>query len=243
MIRMNEGSKMHLSHVIMDGEVGNPKYAIVSPDKKEANTYNLFIDNVTFRNFKTKNGGSVFKAYNGTQADTLSFKNSRFENIYRGLNLSYDKDIFNFYNAKTIILENTVFIDVEEFAVNYVRKTPSVELPGGKLVVNNCIFDNVYNQEKGKVLQTNGIHTVEISNSIFTGSYKMITTLDLKGKSNFISNSLIYKSGFVKISKNAQKTNLIYKNPKWDDKVLFIPSKKSLLLKENNKIENIGLKL
>jgi poly(beta-D-mannuronate) lyase len=37
--------------------------------------------------------------------------------------------------------------------------------------------------------------------------------------------------------------NIAFKNPKWEDKKLFIPSDKSPLLKENNGIANIGLQL
>lgn len=240
--RLNEGAKLNISDVIIDGETSNPKYAFVSPDKKESGAYDLFVDNVVFKNFNNKNGGSIFKAYNGTQADTLSFKNSRFENSYRGLNLSYDKDVAGFYNANIIILENSVFKDIEENAVNYLRKTPLIDLPGGKLVVKNCVFSNVYNQEKGKVLRIEGIHAVEISNTVFDNSYKIKSPVDLKGKFSFIKNSLISNSGFVKVSQGAIKEGVLYKNPKWEDNELFIPSKKSPLLKEKNKVATIGLK-
>ncbi len=239
--RINEGAKLNLNNVIIDGESSNVKYAIVSPDKKEKGLYNLFVDNVVFKNFTNKNGGSIFKAYNGTKADTLSFVNAKFENSYRGLNLSYDKDVMGFYNANIIILKNSIFKDIEEAAVNYVRNTPLVDLPGGKLVVSNCVFSNVFNQEKGKILKTNGIQIVEIKNSVFENSYKIQTPIDLKGKFNFITNSLIYNSGFVKVSKGAKKEELLYKNPKWENDDLFIPSKKSSLLKENNDIDTIGL--
>ncbi|QOD60938.1 hypothetical protein H9I45_00420 [Polaribacter haliotis] len=242
MFRMNEDSKMILKNVIIDGEISAPKYAIVSPDKKEGGLYSVFIDNVIFKNFKNHDGGSVFKAYNGTKADTLSFKNSRFENNYRGLNLSYDKDEMGMYNANNIILENTIFRDIEEAAVNYVRKTPSVEIEGGNLIVKNCVFSNVYNEEKGKVLRTIGIHKVEITNSVFDDSYKIKNFVDLKGSANSISNCLIHDSGFIKVSKNASEKDNLYKNPRWDDKDLFIPSKNSPLLKENNDKGRIGLK-
>ncbi|WP_156109142.1 polysaccharide lyase 6 family protein [Polaribacter sp. Hel1_85] len=241
LFRVNEGITLDISNAILDGENSNLKYAIVSPDKQESGLYNLFVDNITFQNFKNKNGGSVFKAYNGTKADTLSFKNSRFENNYRGLNLSYDKNIMGFYNANTIILDNSVFKNIEEAAVNYIRKVITPEIPGGNLIVKNCVFSDVYNQEKGKILRTDGIHNVKITNSVFENSYKVKTPIDLKGKNNVITNCLIHNSGFVKVSKNAKKVNIIYKNPKWEDKILFIPSKKSILLKENNDIENIGL--
>lgn len=243
LFRLNEGAKLKLSHVIIDGENSSPKYAISSPDKKEGGLYSVFADNVIFKNFTNKDGGSIFKAYTGTKADTLSFKNSRFENSYRGLNLSYDKDNMSFYNANIIILENTVFNKIEEFAVNYVRKIPSIEIPGGKLVVNNCVFSDVYNTEKGKVLRVNGIHAVEITNSVFENSYKIKNPITLQGSASFAKNSLFYDTGFPKFSKNAKDINLLYKNPKWEDHDLFIPSKKSPLLKENNDIGIIGLKL
>ena len=242
LFRINEGVTLNISNVILDGENSNLKYAIVSPDKQEGGLYNLFADNITFQNFKNKSGGSVFKAYNGTKADTLSFKNSRFENNYRGLNLSYDKDLMGKINANTIILENSVFKDIEEAAINYVRKIPTPEIPGGNLIIKNCVFTKVYNQEKGKPIRTDGIHRVEITNSVFENSYKVKTPVELQGKNNFISNCLIFNSGFVKVSKNATKTDLIYKNPKWEDKLLFIPSEKSELLKENNNVGYIGLK-
>ncbi|WP_343329037.1 polysaccharide lyase 6 family protein [Polaribacter staleyi] len=241
LIRVNEGVHLNLKNAILDGENSNLKYAIVSPDKQEAGLYNLFVEHVTFQNFTNKKGGSVFKAYNGTQADTLSFKNAIFKNNYRGLNLSYDKDIMGKYNANTIIIDNSIFENIEEAAINYYRKTVTPEIPGGNLIVKNSIFSNVYNDEKGKIIRTDGIGSVEITNSVFENSFKVTTPISLKGSNNSISNCLIYNSGFVKISGKAKKENILYKNPKWEDKALFIPSKKSLLLKKNNNIDTIGL--
>jgi len=47
--------------------------------------------------------------------------------------------------------------------------------------------------------------------------------------------------GKVKVNSGAKSANLIYRSAKWDDKNLFIPSKKSPLLKTNNDIDDIGL--
>ncbi|MEO9569844.1 MAG: polysaccharide lyase 6 family protein [Polaribacter sp.] len=240
--RINEEVSLKINDAIIDGENSNIKYAAVSPDKQQSGLYNFYANNITFKNFKNKNGGSIFKAYNGTKADTLSFKNSRFENSYRGLNLSYDKDVMGFFNANNIIIDNSVFIDIEENAINYVRATLSPEIPGGNLIIKNSIFSNVYNAEKGKIIRTDGIHKVEITNSVIENSYKVKTTISLKGKSNIISNCLIHNSGFIKVGENAKKENILYKSAKWEDKQLFIPSNKSPLLKEQNGIATIGLK-
>lgn len=242
LFRVNEGVSLRISNVTLDGENSDLKYAVVSPDKQEGGLYNFFADNVVFQNFTNKRGGSVFKAYNGTKADTLSFINSKFENNYRGLNLSYDKDLLGKYNANTIIVENSIFKEIEEIAINYVRKIPTSDIPGGNLIVKNCVFSKVYDQEKGKIIRTDGIHNVQITNSVFEGSYNLKVPVDLKGTNNIISNCLVFNSGFVKVSKNAKKKNVLYKNPKWEDKSLFKPSSKSDLLKENNNIDNIGLR-
>ena len=147
-----------------------------------------------------------------------------------------------FFNANSIVIDNSVFINIEENAINYLRATHSPDIPGGSLIVKNSIFNNVYNQEKGKIIRTDGIHKVEIINSVIENSYKVKTAISLKGRANIISNCLIHNSGFVKTSQNAKKENVLYKSPKWEDKQLFIPSKKSPLLKEKNGIATIGLK-
>ena len=117
--RVEEDSTLKIANIIFDGDNDTQiKYAIVSPDKDNGEIYNLFVDGCTFKNFNNKKGGSIFKAYKGTLADTISFKNSHFINSYRGLNLSYEKNSFGKYNANTIIIHNSVFKKIEEFAIN-----------------------------------------------------------------------------------------------------------------------------
>ena len=240
--RAEEGARLHLEHLVMDGSSSEPiKYAIVSPDKDEAKTYSIFADYCTFKNFTNTNGGSIYKAYNGTKADTLSFTNSTFKDSYRGLNLSYDKDNFGQYNAEVILLKNSSFTNLKEFALNYVRSISDPNMEGGTLLVDHCVFSDVNNEADGRILRTNGIHNVIISNSAFVNSYRIKNPISLAGFSNSINNCLFDDSGFLKTTKGASEENIIYKNPKWDDRDLFIPSKNSPLLKANNGIETIGL--
>jgi len=241
-IRINEGTALTIKNITFDATHTKPiKYAIVSPDKMESTMYALNAEQCTFKHFTTQNGGSIFKAYEGTAASSLSFKNCNFLDSYRGLNLSYDKDNFGKYSALELIIDNCVFKAIEEFAVNYIRSIPDVTIEGGKLLVTNSVFDKVGNEEKGKVLITNGIHEVTIKNSVFINSYKAETPVNLKGTNNIISNCLFDDNGYPKITKGAKEIDLIFKNPKWDDKDSYIPSKKSPLLKANNGKALIGL--
>jgi poly(beta-D-mannuronate) lyase len=238
--RVRPKSTLILDGLIVDGENDTKvKYAVVSPDKDNAELYNLYIKNSTFQNFNNKKGGSIFKAYVGTRADTISIVNSTFKDSYRGLNLSYEKTFGN-YNAKVMIVHNSIFKDIKEFAINY-TKSGLMITNGGKLLVSNSVFSKVGNFEKGIVIRSKGLPEVNIKNSVFDNSYNLKNPVNLSGSKNTIENCLVHSSGEVKTTKDARQTNIFYKSPKWLDKKNFIPNKKSYLLKANNKTENIGL--
>lgn len=240
-IRLNEESKLTINDVFFDGASKNPKYAIVSPEENKKGSYNISAKNVIFKNFNNNDGGAIFKAYKGTKADTLRFVNCRFEDSYRGLNLSYDKATIGAYNANFILIENSVFKNIKQEAIHYIRNTSSPLSTGGKLIVNHSVFQNIFNQEKGRIIKVNGIYDVVIKNSVFIDSYNLNTAFTLKGSKNNVSNCLFYASGFAKTVLNAKSNNIISKKPKWEDELLYIPSKKSPLLKKNNKRTTIGL--
>ena len=129
---------------------------------------------------------------------------------------------------------------MDQYAINYSKSGFSLKNNGGKLDVENCIFSRVADYEKGYIIKVNGITKVAISNSVFEKSYQIKKPLSLKGLQQTIKNSVVFVCGQVNAT---NKENLHYKNPKWEDAKLFIPSKKSILLKENNKIATIGLDL
>lgn len=239
--RAEEGTRLQLENLTIDGAGKTAvKYALVSPDENMTGPYNLFIDNCIIQNFTNTDGGSVFKAYVGTFADTLSIKNSIIRDSYRGLNLSYEKD-FGKYNAEEIILYNTLFQDLKEFAVNYIRNGDNPMTKGGKLAVDHCVFSDIYNVEKGYILRTKGIKAVDIQNSVFENCQNIVTSFNLSGINNNINNCLFYSSGTLKTTSGAKSTNLLFKSPKWEDRNTYLPSEKSPLLKENNEIAKIGL--
>ena len=139
------------------------------------------------------------------------------------------------------MLKNTVFKNIEEHAVNYYRETLDANISGGELIIDHCVFDNVYNNEKGKILIATGIHKVNITNSVFVNSYKIQIPMQLSGATNIMDNCLFYDVGFPKFIKGAIDTNVLYKKPKWLDENSYIPNEKSPLLKEKNGVGNIGL--
>jgi len=239
--RVQEKSTLRLSNLVFDGDHTNPvKYAIVSPDKHQSSPYNLFIDDCTFQNFNNTNGGSIFKAYVGTLADTIQITNSTFKDSYRGFNLSYEKEFAKF-NALQFIVHNSTFKNLTEFAISYTKPGNIYVTNGGKLTVTNSVFSKVGNSEKGFSIKSKGIPNVTISNSVFVNSYSQKHPVALYGPNSTIENCLVHNSGKIKLSKAASERNILYRNPKWLDKKKFIPSEKSYLLSKNNKVGLIGL--
>ena len=241
-IRVREESSVTLKNITFDGDNDTQvKYAVVSPDKEEGKLYNLFIDNCKFKNFKNKQGGSIFKAYEGTLADTISIKNSYFEDSYRGLNLSYEKNNIGKYNANVILIHNSVFENIQEHAINYTKSGYLTNIGKGKLIITNSIFSKVANFEKGIAVRTKNIPKVLVKNSVFQNSYNILKPINIGGSDSRIENCLLSTNGSIKNSKGVIQKNIFYKSPKWKDKKNYIPSKKSILLKENNKVNTIGL--
>lgn len=239
--RVTEGNTLKLTNLKISGNNSTPiKYAIVSPDKGVSLPYSVFIDNCHIYDFKNQKGGSILKAYKGTIADTIHIANSKLENSFRGVHLASEKDNIGKFNAKTVIIDNTIFKNIEEWALNYYRGGYE-SLKGGNLLVNHCIFSNVANKEKGRILKTNGITTVEIKNSVFEKGYKITEPLNLSGIKNTITNCLLFNVGTIKISNGARQKEIYYKNPKWEDKDNFRPSAKSPLIKNADATKQIGL--
>lgn len=240
--RVKEESKLSLENLILDASGDHvPKYAVVSPTEGKERKYSLFVDNCDFLNFTNTNGGSIYKAYADTFADTISFSNSRMENSYRGLNLSYQKDSRGKVNAQNIIIKNTAFKNIQQYAVNFYCEGSGCSSNNSKLVINQCVFSNVYNQDGGVIVKTKNIESVQISNTVFEHSYNIKYPVRLAGEKSFIHNSVLFDAREVKLSKGASEENLMFKKPKWEDEKRFIPSKNSYLLKENNGIGRIGL--
>ena len=236
------GSSLTVKNLNFDGDNNTIKYAIISPSKDEILTYNLLVDNCSFKNFENSKG-AVIKAYTNTLAESIIIKNSVFDSSFRGLNFHSKENTTQKVNAKNISIENTVFKNIEQYAIKYVYN--GIDFTGnnqGNLNISNCIFNKVFDTEKGRVIDARNLKSTLIENSVFTNSYKIVNPINLKGFNNNVNNCLVSSCGLIKATKGAKAENIIYKSPKWDDNKKYIPSKKSPLLKRNNGIDDIGLK-
>ena len=231
--KVTEGISLTIKGLEIDGSSASTvRYAIVSQNTPTSKAYNLKLDDVYIHDFYD-DGSAIFKAYKGTFADSIQIFNSRIEKSLRGLNLSYEKDDMGKYNAEVIDIQNTIFKDIDQFAIHYYRGGNDESTLGGQLNINHCVFYNIDDNEKGRSIRTNGIVYVTITNSIFAGSSESKYSAILKGDKNSVSNSVIFNAGELKASSKAKTKSVQNTNPQWVDTNSFV-------LKENSALKNAG---
>lgn len=229
--KVTEGTSLSIQGLEIDGASSSSvRYGIVSQNTPTSKAYSLSLDDVYAHGFHDE-GSAIFKAYKGTFADSIKISNSRFANSLRGLNLSYEKDDIGKYNAEVIDIQNTLFRDIDQFAIHYYRGGNDESTLGGQLNVDHCVFYNVDDNEKGRSIRTNGIVYVSIKNSIFAGSPESRYSAILKGEKNSISNSVVFNAGELKTSSKARSKSVQNTNPQWMDTETFG-------LKENSPLKN-----
>jgi len=240
--RVEDGIKLHISGISMNGAYQKEyvKYAVSSPSEGISTVYSLTLDDVSMENFKDENG-AIFKAYKGTMADSIVISNSVLKNSFRGLNLSYEKDGNGKYNAQHIIIKNTVFKDIEQFAVHFYREGSGAPGTGGNIFIDHSVFYNVDNNEKGRIIRVDGIENVLITNSVIDASPNTKNTVRLDGSKQIMVNSTINNSSRIKLSNNALSKNVEYQDPKWDNMEVFTLKSNSPLRGAATDGKDIGL--
>lgn len=229
--RITEGNTFTLKALELDGSTAKTlRYGVISQKTPTAKSYRFIMDDVHVHDLYDE-GSSFFKAYKGTFADSIKITNSKIEKMFRGLNLSYEKDDIGKYNAEVVDIKNTVFKDIDQFAINYYRGGNDESTLGGRLNIDHCVFYNIFNDEKGRALRTNGIVYVSIANSIFAESPYSQYSAILKGVNNTVSNSIVFNSGELKTSSKAKSSNIKSLNPKWENTETF-------QLKSNSDLKN-----
>lgn len=221
------------------------KYAISSKSKGDSqSSYNLFINDCEFANFQNHGGGAIIKAYEGTFADTLKITNSVFRDSYRGLALNAEvKEQKGRYNAEFMIIDNTVFKNITQWAFDFQRLGNDESTLGGTLQINHCIFDNIHNEGNRTIIKHTGLINIDIKNTVFYNSPNVKYPLHLVGRHNKLNNSVIYKSGVNHQNKlTAKSENMITQDPKFKANSFYELETTSPLIGKATDGGNIGLR-
>lgn len=216
------------------------KYAFATT-KDNSDAYNIYINNCDIYNFQNKDGGCVYKAYKTSFADTLMVTNSIIRDSYRGFALNDEKDEKGLYSAEFMIFENTVFSNIEQWALDFLRGGNDESTLGGNLIIDHCVFDNVYNKENQTMIKQTGLVTIQIENSIFCNSFAKYP-VRLIGRHNTVSYSNVYNAGKISATQGAIiGEGMVYADPKFEKKTFYKLNAKSPLVGKANDGGNIGL--
>lgn len=212
LFEMKEGASLKLIDVALNGKDGNArqaKYAIFIGGQNSIEHYNLLIDNCDIYNF-SQSDGAVISAQKSTFTDTIRIVNSTISNSCRGIALNREKDDKGLYNAEYVILQNTTFRNMKEWAVHFYRGGNDESTLGGFLIVDHCIFDNVNNNPDQYMIKHTGWVNCNITNSLFLNSPNIKGIINLDKRTHSISNCCLIKSGKVKVKGEAQSSNIYY---------------------------------
>ncbi|MBA7519283.1 hypothetical protein ES705_11361 [subsurface metagenome] len=215
---INYGGDLKLQNLILDGESNssNPtKYAVTSAKEKMAKPYGFEATNCVFHSFTSVNeGGAIFKAYKGSFADSIIFNKCEFINVYRGFDLDEETDDNGIYNAEHVLIFNTLFQNVESYAISFYRGGKDESTFGPHLTIDHCVFDNVNNKSDASILQLVGVQKTHITNSVFYNSPNAKYVVELYGKYNSISHCNIFASGQIGVENGAVVgSGMLYQNP------------------------------
>ncbi len=238
MFELSSYAKIHFNGIEIDGKSTgiSPEYTFQTA--QNALRYSLFLDRCDISGFNQKDG-SIFNSLYCTMADSIVISNSVLHDSYSGVNMHKEKEDGK-YNAETVILNNSVFANITDFALDYYRGGYDESTVGGSLSINHCVFDSVGNADSQAVLKLSRIMYVKISNSIFSNT-KAATPMTLWGLYDKISNCCFFNCPKPELTKNAKSKNLMSENPGFEKNSYKLAPNSNLIGKTADG-KNIGLR-
>ncbi|MDO7173274.1 chondroitinase-B domain-containing protein [Mariniflexile sp. AS56] len=195
---MHPKGHLSLKGVILTGNKSQNTFTTL--DKNMSKAYNLFIDGVEIKNFK-----SVLEVSKGSFADTVSVANSIIKNCERGFILNKETNDGGDYNAEFVIITNSTFDNIQEVVLDYYRGGYDESTIGGNLTLKNNTFTNSAKAEKDSILIKNrGIVNVEFSKNTFKNNPVKIIAILWGEKGQEPGENTIVNSGKIEVVQNLE---------------------------------------
>ena len=221
-------ARLNIDGIAMNGDskAQFPAKYVFASGKEGAVNYALHLNNCDIYDVKVASG-AIFKAYKTSYADSIVIKNSVLRDSYRGISLADEKDDIGKYNAENVIIDNTVFSNIEQFAIDYYRGGNDESTLGGLLNIDHCVFDNVGVDEKQTIIKLTRIVNVSISNSIFANSM-VKTSVRLYGNKNSLTNCCFSTCADPKAESGAIISKVNHESVKFEKKSFNLDKKSKL---------------
>lgn len=195
---MHPKGNLMLKNIILTGNKSQNTFTTL--DKNMSKAYNLFIDNVEIKYFK-----SVLEVSKGSFADSVSVSNSVIKNCERGFMLNKEKNDGGDYNSEFVTITNTTFDNIQEVVLDYYRGGYDESTIGGNLTLKNNTFTNSGKAEKDEILIKNrGIVNVEFTNNTFKNNPVKIIAILWGEKGQEPGVNTIVNSGKIEVVQNLE---------------------------------------
>ncbi|WP_411031669.1 chondroitinase-B domain-containing protein [Spongiimicrobium sp. 3-5] len=177
LFEIRNGGSLALKGLKFDGKLSPDRTgnSVITTSKYSMiNNYKLFIDNCDFTNLDVNHSYDAIRVYKNTFADTLSIKNSKFENITGSVvALDQETDDIGIYNAEYVLLNNNSYTNIEGAALRLYRGGKDESTFGPFLQIDHCVFNNVGHGTRNKykaAISLYGVQETNIKNNIFKES-------------------------------------------------------------------------
>ncbi|WP_445738548.1 chondroitinase-B domain-containing protein [Mariniflexile sp.] len=195
---MHPKGNLKLKNIVLTGNKSQNTFTTL--DKNMSKAYNLFIDQVEIKNFK-----SVLEASKGSFADTVMVANSTIKNCERGFMLNKETNDGGDYNAEFVTIKNTTFDNIQEVVLDYYRGGYDESTIGGNLTLKNNTITNSGKAEKDQILIKNrGIVNVEFANNTFKNNPVKIIAILWGEKGQEPRENTIVNSGKIEVVQNLE---------------------------------------
>lgn len=200
---MHPKGNLKLKDIVLSGNKAQNTFTTL--DKTMSKAYDLFMDNVEIKDFK-----SVLEVSKGSFADTISVVNSSLKNCERGFMLNKETNDGGDYNCEFVTIANSSFDNIQEVVLDYYRGGYDESTIGGNLTLKNNTFTKCGKAEKDHILIKNrGIVNVEFANNTFKNNLVKRIAILWGAKGQKPVNNTIINSGKIEVVQNL-KLKLMY---------------------------------
>ena len=203
---IQDGGSLYLQGLELDGMAGSAtpaKYLIRTDDDPFPTSYVLNVNYCYFHDVVVGEDGNFFRAYAGTFADSVIFRNCLFENSGKeGIRLKDEAIDSQNYNVDWFEVENCTFWNTRKEAI-YIYAGDSVPFtPGPKVTVNHCTFDNC-GDDNSRIVYFRECDFTTVKNSLFTNSPNNLESIKIQGVGSVVSYSDTFNVGPVSTTRSA----------------------------------------
>ncbi|MFC1619538.1 chondroitinase-B domain-containing protein [Candidatus Neomarinimicrobiota bacterium] len=203
---IKDGGSLTLRGLALDGMAGTAtpaKYLIRTEDNPMTETYTLKVRDCNLHDVMLGDDGNFFRAYAGTYADTILFRDCMFTNSGKeGIRLKDEAGGSGNFNAGYLEVTNSTFWLTRKEAISIYGGDDVPYTPGPTIRINHCTFDSCA-YEGSMVIAPDQVDDTMIRNCIFSNTAMDYPAATLYGLLASIDYSNLFLTGAVVTERDA----------------------------------------